>query len=177
MSGARVLLIPGLWNSGPENWQSYWEREHGYERVQQRDWDRPDRREWVETLQKAITAAARPIVLVGHSLGCALIAHWSAKYSGPIHGALLVAPSDPEGPNYPDCTTGFAPMARTRLPFPSIVAASSDDIYVTPERAQAFAHDWGSQFEPVGALGHINADSKIGNWPQGRALLQRLIER
>ncbi len=175
MSAARVLLIPGLWNSGPENWQSYWEREYGFERVLQRDWDTPDREEWVETLQKAIAAATQPLVLVGHSLGCSLIVQWAAKYTGLVRGALLVAPSDTEGPNYPDCTTGFIPMPRNRLPFPNIVAASSDDIYVTLDRARAFASDWGAQLEVVGALGHINADSKLGNWPQGYALLQRLL--
>ena len=32
---ATVLTIPGLWNSGAEHWQSYWERAHGYRRVLQ----------------------------------------------------------------------------------------------------------------------------------------------
>jgi predicted alpha/beta hydrolase family esterase len=172
---AHVLLIPGLWNSGPENWQSYWQREYGFERVLQRDWNTPSRDEWVETLQETISATTQPVVLVAHSLGCSLIVHWAAKYSGRVLGALLVAPSDTEGPNYPGGTTGFIPIPHNRLPFPSVVAASSDDIYVTLERAQTFAQRWGSQFEVVGALGHINADSKLGDWPQGYALLQRLI--
>jgi predicted alpha/beta hydrolase family esterase len=180
MTAARVLLIPGLWNSGPENWQSYWEREYGFESVLQRDWDTPDRGEWVETLQRTISASAQPIVLVGHSLGCSLIVHWAAvhgaeKSGSLVRGALLVAPSDTEAPSYPDCTTGFVPMPLNRLPFPSIVAASSDDAYVSLVRAQTFAHAWGSTLEIVGAHGHINADSRLGVWQQGSGLLQRLL--
>jgi uncharacterized protein len=175
MSAAvRVLLLPGLWNSGPENWQSYWQREYGFERVVQRDWETPDRAEWVATLDRAINASTVPAVLVGHSLGCCLIAHWAAAHSGPVRGALLVAPSDVDAPSYPSCTTGFQPMPLNRLRFPSIVAASSDDMYVTLERARHFAQAWGAELEVVGAYGHINADSQLGLWPQGVALLDRL---
>jgi predicted alpha/beta hydrolase family esterase len=177
VSVARVLLIPGLWNSGPENWQSYWQRGYGFERVVQRDWETSDRHEWVETLQRAITASTQPVILVGHSLGCCLIAHWAATQrdeTTPVRAALLVAPSDPEAPSYPSGTTGFAPMPLDPLPFPSIVAASSDDAYVSVDRAGQFARAWGAQLEMVGALGHINADSRLGLWPPGIALLKRL---
>ena len=35
-----ILLVPGLWNSGPEHWQSYWERERtDCRRVLQKDWE------------------------------------------------------------------------------------------------------------------------------------------
>jgi predicted alpha/beta hydrolase family esterase len=71
-----VLLLPGLWNSGPENPQSYWERERGdCERVVQREWETPRREEWVATLEQAVRAARAPVVLSAHSLGCALVAH------------------------------------------------------------------------------------------------------
>lgn len=174
----RVLLIPGLWNSGPESWQSHWEREYGFDRVRQRDWDMPDRDEWVATLHTAIVASKEPIILVGHSLGCSLIVQWAAAHAANsgnrVHGALLVAPSDTEGSSYPDCTTGFIPMPLNRLPFPSIIAASSDDIYVSLDRARTFAQAWGSELEVIGAHAHINADSKLGLWPQGFALLGKL---
>ncbi len=179
MTAVHTLLIPGLWNSGPENWQSYWEREYGFERVVQRDWETPDRSEWVDTLQSAIAASSQPTVLVGHSLGCCLIAHWAAAQRnrtdfGAVRGALLVAPSDVEAPSYPPGTTGFAPMPLERLPFASIVVTSTNDQYVSSDRARAFAQAWGAQLENVGALGHINADSKLELWPQGIELLRRL---
>jgi predicted alpha/beta hydrolase family esterase len=93
-----------------------------------------------------------------------------------VRGALLVAPSDPEGPSYPLGPTGFAPMPLDRLPFRSIVVASTNDIYVTAERAREYAVAWGSELVDVGAAGHINAASGLADWPFGRVLLARLHE-
>jgi predicted alpha/beta hydrolase family esterase len=66
-------------------------------------------------------------------------------------------------------------MPLLKLPFPSIVVASSNDEYVTMERANLFARNWGSEIVEAGALGHINTSSGIANWPQGYAILQKLI--
>ena len=47
----RVLILPGYQNSGPEHWQSLWERRHPeYRRVQQRGWERPRWTDWVTGL-------------------------------------------------------------------------------------------------------------------------------
>jgi pimeloyl-ACP methyl ester carboxylesterase len=91
-----ILLVPGLWNSGPEHWQSYWERERAdCRRVEQSDWDTPRRLDWVETLDRAIAGAARDVVIAAHSLGCATVAHWAAaageRTREKVRGALLVA--------------------------------------------------------------------------------------
>ncbi|GAC1544505.1 MAG: alpha/beta hydrolase [Myxococcales bacterium] len=180
MGTVRVLLVPGLWNSGPENWQSYWERERGdCQRVQQSDWERPQRAEWVATLERTVGAAEGPVVVAGHSLGCATVVHW-AKDASPatrakVRGALLVAPSDVEAPLYPRGTEGFTPMPLSRLPFASIVVASRDDRYVTFERAELFARAWGSRLVDAGAQGHLNADSRLGAWAFGQALLEELL--
>jgi predicted alpha/beta hydrolase family esterase len=176
----KVLLVPGLWNSGPENWQSYWERERGdCQRVQQGNWEKPKRVEWVATLERTVARAGGPLVLAGHSLGCATVAHWVAAASPAtreqVRGALLVAPSDVEAPLYPRGTEGFVPMPLLRLPFPSIVVASTDDRYVTFERAAFFASAWGSRLVDAGAQGHLNADSRLGVWPFGQALLDELL--
>jgi uncharacterized protein len=187
-----VLLVPGLWNSGPDHWQSHWEHRYGYERVLQRDWDHPVCADWIATLETAVSAAnARPgasrLVLAGHSLGCATIAFWADRFLNarthrppgeavPIAGALLVAPSDPEEASYPKEPVGFSPMPRQVLPFPTIVVASSDDPYVTMDRAKAFADSWGSRFESAGAHGHLNSDSRLGDWPFGHALLREILE-
>jgi predicted alpha/beta hydrolase family esterase len=173
----RILILPGLYNSGPEHWQSRWEAGNpDFVRVEQRDWDRPDRREWVETLDRAVAAAGSPVVLVAHSLACCLVAHWAAADRGAVRGALLVAPSDVEAPDFPAGPTGFAPMPTARLPFPSLVVASTDDPYLTVARAEHFAEGWGSRLELVGALGHINSASGLGNWPEGLALLRPFLE-
>ncbi|HUJ26407.1 MAG TPA: alpha/beta hydrolase [Myxococcales bacterium] len=174
---ASVLLIPGLWNSGPEHWQSHWERARpGCRRVVQREWETPDCAEWVETLERAVGEAAAPVVLAAHSLGCALVAHWAAasRNTARVRGALLVAPSDVEAPKYPPGTTGFLPMPLAKLPFPAVVAMSGDDEWVAPARAALFARSWGARLFEAGAKGHLNGDSRLGMWPEGWALIEAL---
>ena len=177
MTTPRVLILPGRGGSGPDHWQTHWEAAHPeFIRVQQREWDSPDRAEWVETLQRAIAADDTPVVLVAHSLSVSLVAHWAAKYTGPVQGALLVAPSDVEAPAYPAGTTGFAPIPRAPLPFPTIVVASTDDPRVTLERATEFASAWGARLEIAGAHGHLGSASYLASWDYGYALLEELVD-
>lgn len=178
-----TLILPGLYDSGPEHWQSHWERADParVRRVAQRDWATPRCEEWVETLDAAIAASDGDVVLAGHSSACALVAHW-ARSATPaalrrVRGALLVAPSDPEAPSYPAGPTGFGPMPLERIPFPTIVVASEDDEYVTVERARAYADAWGSRFVNIGAAGHINSASGLGAWLEGWALVESLAAR
>jgi predicted alpha/beta hydrolase family esterase len=174
-----ILLVPGLWNSGPEHWQSYWERERAdCRRVEQINWETPSRVDWVETLDRSISAASADVLLAAHSLGCATVAHWAATAAPTtrekVRGALLVAPSDVEAPNYPKGTVGFRPMPLDPLTFSTIVVASRDDIWVAFARAESFARAWGSRLIDVGDRGHINSDSRLGAWPEGQALLESL---
>ena len=94
-----VLIVPGLNNSGPDHWQSRWERQRGDgQRVDLGMWERPHRNTWVNKLNLAIRAADRPVILVAHSLGCLAVAWWAQleqpQPGGPVIGALLVAPPD-----------------------------------------------------------------------------------
>jgi uncharacterized protein len=172
----RVLILPGLYNSGPEHWQSIWEKENPeFKRVLQRDWDSPDRAEWVATLHQEISSSSVPATLVAHSSACALVAHWASVHTGPVRSALLVAASDVEAASYPHGPTGFSPMPLIRLPFRTIVVGSTNDEYVTPERSSFFAERWGARIEFVGPAGHINSASRLGRWPAGFALLQDLL--
>ncbi|PST83864.1 alpha/beta hydrolase [Pedobacter yulinensis] len=172
---SRILIIPGLGNSGPEHWQSLWEDQFGFLRVEQRDWDTPICDDWVVTIDHAVMAGPpEEVILVGHSLACTAIAYWAAQYGRNIKGALLVAPSDTESPHYPPGTTGFTPVPLSKLPFPSIVVSSRDDYYVTAERAEQFAQHWGSKLVFLEAAGHINAAAGFGAWPGGLALLEQL---
>lgn len=173
----KVLLLPGLYDSGPDHWQSHWERVlPNAVRVVQRDWETPVREEWVTTLERAVAEHGPDAVLVAHSTACALIAFWAAQTSRKVRGALIVAPSDTEAPSYPKGPTGWTPMPTNLLPFPSIVVASTDDEYVSLQRAQSFATGWGSSFISIGNAGHINSASGLGDWPRGRELLAELME-
>ncbi|MFC6300207.1 alpha/beta fold hydrolase [Pseudomonas sp. CCM 7893] len=172
-----VLILPGLFNSGEAHWQSQWERQFsGLHRVEQQDWETPVAADWVERLNQAIVAAEGEVVLVGHSLACTLITLWAQQYpeARKVRGALLVAPSDTEADSYPPGTTGFVPMSTQRLPFPTIVVASTDDPYVTQERAKIFAHAWGSELVWLDDAGHINGQSGYGAWPEGAQWLFKL---
>ena len=107
-------------------------------------------------LDAAIAACQGMPILVAHSLGCMLVAQWAQSGSSlKVAGAFLVAPSDTEAPSYPIGTNGFAPIPMAPLPFPSLVITSSDDPYVSLERAHAFAAAWGSRVVEIGAAGHI----------------------
>ena len=145
-------------------------------RVIQDDWVTPCCADWVAKLDEVLAIRGPDAVLVAHSAGCALVAHWAAGCSRGhrVGGALLVAASDSEAPSFPSGPTGFAPIPLQPFPFPSIVVASSDDPFVTVSRAQLFAKAWGSKFVMIGKAGHINSDSALGDWPQGLALLRSL---
>ncbi|MBT0961206.1 RBBP9/YdeN family alpha/beta hydrolase [Denitromonas iodatirespirans] len=170
------LVIPGLGGSGPTHWQSHWARAlPQVRRVVQDDWDAPQRKAWVATLAAAVDSCRDDVVLIAHSLGCALVAHWARQHGGRVRGALLVAPADVDSPAHtPAEVRGFAPMPLRPLPFASIVVASRNDPYVPMARARQFADCWGSRFEDIGDAGHINADAGLGNWPDGLALLDTL---
>jgi predicted alpha/beta hydrolase family esterase len=175
VTNAPVLILPGLYNSGPQHWQSRWEALHpGLRRVVQDDWDKPRCADWVARLEERVLETP-DAVLVGHSSACALVAHWvKSGPKGRARAALLVGPSDPEAPSYPEGPTGFAPMPLVALPFPSIVVASTDDPYVSVDRARVFASAWGSRLEIVEGGGHLNSASGLGDWPHGFRFLQEL---
>ncbi|WP_035796255.1 RBBP9/YdeN family alpha/beta hydrolase [Kitasatospora mediocidica] len=176
-TAASVLVLPGYQGSGPEHWQSQWEREHpAYLRVEQADWDAPQVDEWVATLHRAVLAQPGPVVLVAHSLGCITVAHWAARHGLPVAGALLVAPADIDNAVDPGLRT-FQPIPLRSLPFPSIVVASSDDPWASIERSRRFAENWGARLVELGPHGHINSDSKMGSWPQGQELLAELVSK
>jgi predicted alpha/beta hydrolase family esterase len=176
---APVLIIPGLGGSGPEHWQSLWQsRLPDVRRVEQADWDKPDRAGWIAQLDAAVASAKSPPVLVAHSLSCALVACWAESHKRPVHGALLVAPADVDSDTRtpPDAHV-FRPMPMQRLPFPTIVAASRDDPYVALQRALDMAKAWGAELVDIGDAGHINTNAGYGEWPEGEQLLALLLHR
>jgi uncharacterized protein len=176
MNSNNCFILPGLNNSGPQHWQTHWENEYGFIRINQQDWDTPVCEDWIKTIDAIVSKhPLNEVILIGHSLACCTIVKWAMQYKRIIKGALLVGPSDTEAPSYPPGTTGFTPMPLFKLPFSSIVIASSNDEYVTLERAKLFADSWGSKFINAGALGHINSSSDLGNWPEGYTILQTLI--
>ena len=176
MKTPRVLLLPGWQNSGPGHWQSRWETLYGDKRVEQHDWDWPRRGDWMARLDEVLLESDMPALLAAHSLGCQLVASWAehSQHTARVAGALLVAPPDTERADMPPQLHNWRPIRRSRLPFPGITVVSSDDPFCTPERSTQMAADWGASVVMAGPRGHLNADSGLGDWSEGRELLESL---
>lgn len=173
---ASVLILPGLGDSGPDHWQSLWEAaDPSFIRVQQREWEHAKCTEWVDALEQAAQLHGRQVVLVAHSLACLQVAHWAVHTETLVQGALLVAPPDPDGENFPKTAQGFSPVPMAALKFPGIVVASANDPYASLEFARRCAASWRCEFVDAGMQGHLNAASGLGWWPAGRELLQKLL--
>lgn len=171
-----ILIHPGLGNSGENHWQSIWgKRFPEFRRILQKNWDTPVCNEWIQTLDKEIMKfSPEKVILVAHSLACTTVSYWAARYKRKIKGALLVGPSDTEAESYPPGTTGFKPVPLHLLPFRSIVVISSNDPFVSVERALLFAEKWGSELVNLGNAGHINVASGHGEWEEGLVYLKKL---
>ena len=177
-----VMVLPGFMNSGAGHWQTRWETLHaGFERVQMPDWSHPVRDTWCRTLEAAVVASAPPVAFAAHSLGCLTVAFWAAQYASAgslakVAGALLVAVPDPAGNAFPQDASDFAPVPLAALPFPSVVVASTDDPYGGIPFSRECAAAWGSRWREIGARGHINADSGLSDWKEGRQWLASLVQ-
>lgn len=170
-----ILTLPGIGGSGPQHWQSLWEKEYGFIRIEQQDWDTPVRADWVANIQKAVSKYdPKDIILVGHSAVCGAIMDWAQQYQIKIKAALLVAPADADANTFPPGTAGFSPIPLIKLPFPSIVVTSTNDYFVTVDRAKQFADALGSEFVNIGEAGHINVASGYGKWDEGLEILKKL---
>lgn len=179
MTAPRVLLLPGWQDSGPGHWQGRWAALHGFARVEQDDWLWPRRGDWMARLEETLLDGDGPALLVAHSLGCHLVAAWAghSRHTARVAGALLVAPPDLERADMPPQVQTWAPIHRQPLPFASTAVLSADDPFCDPACSLPLAAAWGSEIISLGAAGHINADSGLGDWPEGITLLQALAAR
>jgi len=138
------------------------------------DWDRPELETWLEAIGFFVASAPSAPVIVAHSLGCLALAHWASR-GGLVRAALLVAVPDPQSPEYPDIARSFEPVPLVPIAFPTRVVASRDDPYGSFAFNEKCAKAWSSAFSDLGNAGHINAESGLGDWPAGRALLAGLL--
>ena len=186
MAEPTVLIVPGLRDSVATHWQTLFEarlRDVGRSVVSVPPMGR-QRLECarnVEAIEAAVQSIEGPIVIVAHSAGCIMAAHWAKATQRPMQGALLAVPPDFETPmpdGYPTLAqlqaAGWLPIPRRRLPFPSIVAASSNDPLSTHDRVVELANAWGSECVELGEVGHLNPASGFGAWPRADELVNRL---
>jgi len=169
----RVLVVPGLHDSGHGHWQTWLEGHfRTATRVRQDNWASADLERWAERI--AVTVARHPgarWVAAAHSFGCVALARYLALGGKGIDAALMVAPADPEkfaaGP--------FLPPAK--LPIPTALLASENDPWMSIDCARAWARTWGTQFINLGLVGHINTESGFGPLPQAKTLVELMIHR
>ncbi|MEV7385564.1 MULTISPECIES: alpha/beta hydrolase [unclassified Streptomyces] len=175
------IIIPGIDGSDGEHWQSRWEAAWGDAavRIAPGSWSRPELPDWVAAVQAAyVRAAARGgrVALVAHSLGCWAAAEWLARTRPAGVSAFLSAPPDPRGPAFPRAAAPtFLGLSARPLPCSAVVVASDDDPYGAPSASAALAAGWRAPWRSVGAHGHLNSASGLGDWPAGRELLRTLV--
>jgi len=186
MSSPTVLIVPGLRDAVATHWQTLLEarlRAAGRHVASVPPMGREDLdcARKVAAIEQAAQSIDGPIVIVAHSGGCIMVAHWAQRMQRAVHGALLATPPDFERPmpeGYPTLDAlragGWLPVPRTRLPFPSIVAASQDDPLADFDRVAVLARDWGGRLVDLGKVGHLNPASGYGEWPQAEDFIDEL---
>ncbi|AHB04838.1 MULTISPECIES: RBBP9/YdeN family alpha/beta hydrolase [Pandoraea] len=178
-----LLIVPGLRDHVEDHWQTILARKLPNTRViPPLEHDKLNCAARVAALDQALADITGPVVLVAHSAGVMITVHWAQHHNREIHGALLAAPPDFESPlpqGYPTIDAlrenGWLPAPRTRLPFPSIVAASTNDPLARFEKVTELANAWGSRLVDVGAVGHLNPASGFGEWPRAVEFVNELI--
>jgi hypothetical protein len=185
-----VLIVPGLRDQVAIHWQTLLEarlRAQGQAVASvpplgRADLDCATR---VAAIEEAVQAITGPMVLVAHSGGCLMVAHWArqTRLADRIQAALLATPPDFEQPmpeGYPTQqalqTGGWFPLPRGSLPFRSLVAASRNDPLGAYEMVAELAQGWGSELMDLGEVGHLNPASGFGDWPLADSLIQQLSQ-
>lgn len=175
-----IITVPGLNGSGADHWHTHWEREFpSLKRVEQEDWDHPDMQTWVDRLEKTLLMYQdKPIILIGHSLGCGTIVH--AVNQGKVKGvtaAFLVAMPDIDREDFPKECVGFSPVPKLELPFYSVMIGSEDDPYISIDVLKDWAKILRCEFINVGLRGHIGTAANLGEWEEGQLLFDSFLDK
>lgn len=181
---ADILIVPGYRNSEPDHWQSRWQAKMATaRRVEQAEWTKPVRDDWVAGMRRAIAASTGNVVLVAHSLGVATAVHAihgaaNRALAAKVSGGFFVAPPDVTDPTIrPRHLMTFGPYPEDPLPFPAFVIASRTDHYSSFDKTEETAASWGALLVDAGDAGHINAQSGHGPWPEGLMVFARFMQR
>lgn len=170
----RLLIVPGLHDSGPAHWQSWLQSLHrGAVRVEQHDWSRPDLDRWAARIDSTLSRAGPgPWIAAAHSFGClALARHLRERPDTEVAAALFVAPADPG-----KFGVG-ALLPQQRLRVPSAMLGSESDPWMSLADARAWSARWGSQFVNLGRAGHINAEAGFGPLPWAQRWVQSTTQQ
>ncbi len=170
----RLLIIPGLHDSGPAHWQSWLQSQfRDARRVQQRDFSQPELQRWADRIASTVEHAdPGEWLAVAHSFGTLALARYLDDHADtPIRQALLVAPAEPD-------KFGLAELLpQQRLRIPCTLIASQNDPWMTPHSAQRWARRWGASCSNLGRVGHINSESGFGPFPLAKRWVEMALAR
>jgi len=171
LSDTTILFIPGLNGSGPDHWQTRWEKKLSTaQRLEQRDWDNPLAAEWTDKLLETAEKSSRPVIAVSHSLGSTTLAKAAPLFTpGKIVGAFMVTPPVPEAllRAFPSIDPTFLEPVAHNFPFKTWLIASRNDPFASYDLSEKMALDWAATLIDAGEAGHINTESGHGPWPEG----------
>jgi len=177
-----VLIVPGLRDHVADHWQALLQARLPKSRcVPRLGKENLSLAAWVAALDDSVAACEEPPLIVAHSAGVIMLAHWAARYPRPVRGALLATPPDftqPLPPGYPTreslAANGWLPVPKAPFAFRTVLGASRDDPICSFEAANAMATSWGSRVLDLGRVGHLNPASGFGEWPDCAAYLAEL---
>jgi len=174
-----IIMVPGFTGSGPLHWQTRWqEKLSSARRVEQRDWDDPEREPWAWALADLVNSCDKPVILIAHSLGVPTVINALPLMNAQPVGAFLVAPPDlGNAEMLTPQMLGFGPYPRERLPFPSIMVGSRNDPYCDVQTAEDLATTWGALYLDAGEAGHINTEAGYGPWPEGSMAFAQFLSK
>jgi hypothetical protein len=165
------VLVPGLYDSGPEHWQTCWHRRFpAWLRMSRRNWSTPDLDGWIGAIRRTIAGQNRPAILIGHSMGALASCTLACRQTDAIAAVMLVAPAEPSRFELED------QVPDRRLPCPGLLVASHNDPLLGFARAEHWAGVWGCRLADIGEAGHVNVESGHGPWPHGLTLLAQLLD-
>ncbi|EJL6300429.1 alpha/beta hydrolase [Vibrio cholerae] len=168
------VIVPGYTNSGPRHWQSILERKYeNIIRVKQKDWNKPDKDEWINGIEETVSQIKGRVFLIGHSCGSIAITQWAEKNNtNKVIGSILVAPADVESEHALDAIKVQRPIPYNKIPFACTVIYSDNDEHLSVERAENFVRSWGCEGILIKGGGHFHTAAGYGEW----SYIEKLIE-
>lgn len=166
------VIVPGLRNSDQNHWQTLWQSHLPQSRrIELAEWVTPDLEKWKEGIRHELESIQKPVILIAHSFGTLASAATAAEQPEKIAALFLAAPADPD-------KFGIRHLLpQENLGVSSKLIASSNDPWLSDDKAAYLALQWGSDFLRLKDVGHINSDSNLGLWPEGLRELQKLIRK
>lgn len=168
----QILLVPGLFDSGPQHWQTLWHQAHpDWLRICHDDWTEPDLPRWVNAVTEHLLEAKEPLTLVAHSFGCLASFYAAQQHPEKVKSIFMVAPADPE-------LVGVdVSLMQHASKVPGRIIASTNDYWMSFDRVMYWSRQWKLPVSVMGPLGHINTDSGHGDWSEGVSLLQSHLRK